>query len=312
MMNAVAGRWRWARCFGRGTVFGKKVSWPWGTGATVALALAGGVGCQSAAVDGGAADGGSEVLRVTATAMETPPTLDDPRWADVPRQGLTLNAEQIAEGQTLHEAGTFQLAHDAEAIYLRVDLVDHDLAATATRPEDRLFLTGDVAEWFIGTPPRSSDDPSAGGEGESGGKGETKKNEAGAGSAGPAGGSYLEMHLAPDGSTRTYRIQRPGLYQPLTEMPFTADLRIDGTLNDPSDRDRGWVGLLVLPRAELARLTGHVEGGGLTLLVGRYNYGRHLPFDEQAAGGPELTMWPTQPRTAFHLRPYHAPIDFDR
>jgi len=74
--------------------------------------------------------------------------------------------------------------------------------------------------------------------------------------------------------------------------------------------------MFTLPWAELYRLA--TDAGlptdatpPLTMLVGRYNYGRHTPYDSNGIGGPELTMWPAQPRTNYHLRPSHAPLRFE-
>ena len=180
-----------------------------------------------------------------------------------------------------------QIAYDSTALYLRVEMTDRDVVATATQESDRLFQTGDVAEWFVGSPPTADGQP----------------------------GNYLELHVAPDGDRRAYRIDRPGLYQPVPQPPFTAEVRVDGTLNDFSDRDRGWAVLFVLPWSALAESTaaggsaGDIRQLPLSLLLGRYNFGHHLPYSASGFGGPELSTWPMQPQTAFHLRPHHARIE---
>lgn len=57
--------------------------------------------------------------------------------------------------------------------------------------------------------------------------------------------------------------------------------------------------MFVLPKPELRRLAADADGTALTLLVGRYNYGHQLPYDNERQAGPELTMWPIQPVTSF-------------
>lgn len=223
---------------------------------------------------------------LSVAAVDEPLTLDSPHWLSLPNHALTLNALQIADDRRLYEPGSFQLARDDDALYLRIDFTDRDVVATAESDDDKLFQTGDVAEWFIGTPPTADGLP----------------------------GSYYELHASPDGDRRAYRIDRPRLYEPMAEPPFTVEVQVRGTLNDPADRDAGWAVLFTLPWDAVAYLEGVPAAIDeptripLTLLVGRYNYGHYLPYNENGAAGPELTMWPTQPNTAFHLRPHHGKI----
>ncbi|MEM8738055.1 MAG: hypothetical protein AAGG38_06200 [Planctomycetota bacterium] len=245
---------------------------------------------------------------ITAHHFASAPTLDDPRWAQTPETDLTLNRTQIESGAAIHEPGRFQLAYDNIAIYLRLSLIDHDLTATAQNDQDNLYQTGDVAEWFIGTPPppppdtpEASDTPEA--------------PDVPANLAPPLPGDYLELHAAPHGVRSAYRILRPGQVLDFDPQSFQVRVAAHGTLNDPTDRDRGWDVLFTLPWTTLQRLDPGLAAdqdltGKLTLLVGRYNYGHHLPYRPDGAGRPELTMWPTQPKTAFHLRPLHAPLVF--
>ena len=217
---------------------------------------------------------------VTASVVDAPLSLDDPRWQDIPRHTMTLDAGKIAAGLTLQEPGRLQLAVDDQAYYLRTDFTDRDVASTATADYDKLFLTGDVTEWFIGTPPSKEGTP----------------------------GSYFQLHVTPDGLRSAYLITRPGLIEDQHPLPFTAETKIHGTINDITDHDEGWSALFILPRDAITQLTDTPDTAPLTMLVGRYNYGHHLPYNDQGSAGPELSMWPTQPKTAYHLRPHHAPI----
>lgn len=219
-----------------------------------------------------------------------PVTLNSPFWTARPAVTLNLSLDRLDEGAVLQEPASAQMAHDQDAIYLRLDLTDRDLCTTATTDHDLLFQTGDVAEWFIGSPPRPELDPDTGE---------------------PTGrllpGVYLELHTAPNGLRSAYRIARPGLIEKLQPIPFTAEVQLHGTLNDHTDEDQGWSVLFTLPLDTL-RDAG-IPTSPLTTLIARYNYGNDLPLAPNGNGSPELTMWPPQPRTAFHLRPSHASLN---
>ena len=218
---------------------------------------------------------------VTAHRVDAPPTLDDPVWDRLPRHALGLDAGAAAAGRSLLEPGCFQLAFDDEAIYLRTDFTDRDPFTLATADGQRLYTAGDLAEWFIGPPP----DPQ--------------------GRMTP----YLELHAAPNGVRSAYLLRRPGLPEPLSPAPFEAEVSVD----PPGTPGRGWRVLFSLPRAELFERIPGLDAAGepaLSLLVARYDYSAGAPYAADGGAGPELSCWPVQPRTAFHLRPFHAPVRF--
>jgi hypothetical protein len=227
---------------------------------------------------------------LAVSRVATAPTLDDPVWDTLPACDLTLDAERIAERKTPFELGSAKIAFDDHAVYLRIDFTDHDIVTTATADHDILYEAGDVAEWFIGTPPTPGGEP----------------------------GVYLELHVAPNGLRTAYRNARPGLIEKIESIPFTAEVAVSGTISDYTDRDRGWSAQFTLPWSVLRELDPVLRPDGcdagmkqrLTTLVARYNYGHHLPYNDRGAADPEITMWPTQPITYFHLRPFHAPLTY--
>ena len=228
---------------------------------------------------------------LSVPAAEGPLPLSAPAWEQVPAHALTLDAGQIDAGGGLIETGRFRLALAGGSLWLRVDFDDRDVVQTAADDGDELYKAGDVAEWFIGLPPEAD----------------------ASGTLQPA--SYLELHLAPNGARTAVRIDRPGLYETFFPVPFRGEVSVDGTLNDASNEDRGWSAVMELPLAEIAALlpgfdADHPAATPLSVLVSRYNYGRFFGYDDAGNSGPELSMWPTQPRTAFHLRPFHAPLRF--
>ena len=117
------------------------------------------------------------------------------------------------------EPGRFRLARNGEDWVLHAAFDDADIASVPTADPGRLFLSGDTAEWFIGTPP------------------------------GPDGmpGVYLELHAVPDGRTSAFRIDRPGLYETIDPGFFEAEVGVRGTLNDASDHDDGWSVVFRIP-----------------------------------------------------------------
>ncbi len=228
----------------------------------------------------------SNASRFEAVKVDHPPTFEDAAWSRSPAVTLGPNTQQIAAGMVVAEPGQARLTYDEAAIYLRVDLTDHDICTTATADGDVLYHSGDVAEWFIGLPVD-----------EDGYR------------------PYLELHVAPNGVRTAYLLARPGLVEPIDPIPFTAEVAVRGTLNAFADRDEGWSAIMTLPWQALRLLQPERDGQPITLanvppltmLVARYNYGRHLPWHE-GIGGPELTMWPAQPHTSYHLRRHHAPL----
>lgn len=244
---------------------------------------------KSGAGDGEGGAGAAAVMVVRSRRLESRSTVDDPRWSEAVPYALTLDAEQEAAGASVQEGAQFRVRHDGEAAYLRVDLLDRDVWTDATDDTEWVFVAGDTAEWFIGTPP----------------------------AADGRHGHYYELHVAPNGQTRAYQMRKPRDTERIEIPGFRAEVRVDGTLNGDGEEDRGWSAMLTLPWSALAALE-DAEGRPveprvtpLTMLVGRYNYGRYFTGGEHPRGGPELSHWPTQPKADYHLRETHAALVWD-
>ncbi|MEO1236752.1 MAG: hypothetical protein AAFX76_08195 [Planctomycetota bacterium] len=257
-----------------------------------ALALAGSgllVGCH-AAPSAQTADPpdkpGAAGPTLTADYLAAAQNPDDPRWHRVPAHAMALDRAQTAAGLTPREPGDVRFAYDAQALYLRFDFTDHDLVCTGVADGDELFKKSDIAEWFIGPPPRKTP-----------------------GGHVLAGGWYLELHASAAGLRTATLWLRPGLPQPIESPPFSVRVETRGTLNDHTDRDAGWTAVLTLPWSALRAIDPDLTPQTpLSMLAARYNYGHHTPRRPDGSAGPELSMFPAQPRTRFHLRPFHAPI----
>lgn len=212
--------------------------------------------------------------------VDRPLTLADRRWADLPAHTMTFSKDKPADPQP-REPGCFRVAHDTNAVFLKLELTDRDVVTRADADGQKLWLLGDLAEWFIGyARPDGTHVP------------------------------YYELHITPNGVRSAYLQHRPALLNPV-DPPHRAEVAVDGALNDLTQDDRGWSVQFTLDHAHLDAIKPGPDAR-LTMLVARYNYGRHLPPDpDTGSAGPELTMWPAQPKSRYHLRPFHAPVVFE-
>lgn len=238
---------------------------------------------------------------IEASWFERTPTIDPADWSEVPGYPLALSRDRSHAGHQVQEPGRLRLAQTRDALLLRVDMQDRDVVTLAKHDGDDLHTLGDVIEWFIGRPPITPLDPEA--------------------AAGPGNrrlpAPYVELHVAPNGLRTAYRFVHSGLLERLDTAPFTAEVATAASLDHSAGIDTGWAVFNTLPRAGLAKLLGVDTDPGLThtpltMFVGRYNFGRHLASPAGEEARPELTMWPAQPQTRYHLRDHHAPVVLSR
>ncbi len=193
--------------------------------------------------------------------------LDDAVWAEAPVYELSLAADRAANGSVLQEGGKVRFAWNESYFYMAVDFVDSDVVAEGTEDGEHHYKLGDLAELFLWP---------------------------------EAHPWYWELYVTPHALQTSFFFPSPGrLGLPSTfrnHVQLTVAARVDGTLNDWSDRDRGWTAEMAVP---VAALTKHGDAWGpeaaWRVMVGRYNYSVHLP-------GVELSCLPALSRTSFHLR----------
>lgn len=231
---------------------------------------------------------------VEAVWFDEPPSIEAAEWSSVPAYRMALSLDRSVAGERVQQPGLVQLACTDELFLLRVEMEDRDLVTLGKKDQDDLYKIGDVIEWFIGLPPRRA----------------THGDLAAVSPNDQLPSVYIEMHVAPNGLRTAYRFARPGLIETIEDLPFTATVLTSGSLNNAGDTDQGWAVLYALSRDSLAKLLSIDDdpllmNTALTILVGRYNYDRHLAYKRGADAQPELTMWPAQPRTRFHLRDSH-------
>jgi len=204
--------------------------------------------------------------------------LDDPVWRDAPAYPLHLAADVDPGGlDDVQEPGEARFAWDDDNLYIAIHYTDSDVVAEGEHDNDMHFTMGDVGEVFIK----------------------------------PDGNTlYWELYVTPHGMKSAFFFPSWSRSLP-SSFDYTMDLhvaaKVDGSLNDWTDRDKGWTGEMAIPRAELEQYGDAFPGEGWSILVARYNYGRYL--EKQ---GAELTMMPRLPMTSYHYHPGYARLELRR
>lgn len=233
-----------------------------------------------------------EVLRevpVTRTAL--PVTVDgipdEPAWRQaVPCRMVRHNNWKSLPPRTRDrvladefQTGRVRLLYDRDFLYLAVEFEDSDVIAGSMENQTRLYRTGDLAELFLS----------------------------------PAGGhGYFEIYVNPVGAHTCYVFPGGGaanltmMFDVSRKVPgICAAARVDGTLNDHSDRDRGWSAEIAVPRKILVMHgNSFASGTKWNILVTRYNYASHLR-KLQFSGIAELPD-----NASYGDIEYHIPVRF--
>jgi len=211
-----------------------------------------------------------------AVKANSPPridgVLDEPMWQAAPSSFLRLPGPDPT-GQ-LVEAGAVQFAYDKTYLYVAVRLDDSDVVANGETHGLHHYLLGDLVELFIQ----------------------------------PLGQTcYWELYVTPKSMRTAFFFPgggRVGLPENITDaFPFEAMASVDGTLNNWSDRDRGWSAEMAIPVGALVRDDAAWRPGSQwRVFLGRYNYSRWLE-------SKELSGWPRLPVVNFHLRSRYAVLE---
>ena len=178
-------------------------------------------------------------------------------------------------GPECRQPGTVSFARDDRFLYVLAELADDDVVQEDDRNNRHLYETGDVIELFLW----------------------------------PAGkGYYWEVYAAPNGRHSMLFFPSTGRKIFLTAMQHDTRLRVgaavDGTLNDWSDRDRGYTVEIAIPLEELTRYGDRFdESGDWRIMAARYNYSVNLPEIEYSATS-------LLPKTSFHLREEYSKLIF--
>ena len=215
------------------------------------------------------------VARYASEPITVDGRLEEPVWKKAAVYSFSLGHDSIKKGAELEENGKVRLAWDKRFLYLAVDLEDADVQAEGTEDHEFHFLKGEVAELFL----KHRDHP-----------------------------HYFELYVTPKGHKSCFYLTKSGgKLEIKRDMPLVVAAMVNGTLNDSSDRDRGWTAEMAVP-AEVLTAGGPDFGPGSawTMLVGRYNYSQRRGKDD-----PELTSSPKLLLTSFHFLQLYAPIAFE-
>lgn len=218
---------------------------------------------------------------IVATFSKTPVVLDgklnDPMWQKTPVYELkhARTAWDKADPairkffeKGVVEAGKVRLLWDKDYLYVGFEFTDSDIVAEAPVDQQHHYLKGDVAEVFL-----------------------KPMNQT----------WYWELYVTPTGNKTAFFFPGRGHLGLPSCFPEKIALKnmktasaVEGTLNNPWDRDVKWTAEMAIPIAEVG-LIGEKLTPEIPWLVffGRYNYSRYLPVKENAS-------FPQQENTNYH------------
>lgn len=199
--------------------------------------------------------------------------LDEDVWQNAQAYPLGLPASKLDEGQTLQEGGQLRLACDDQFLYVGISFDDRDISDGGTGNEEHLYQTSDLAEVFLLHVPT---------------------------------GMYWELYVTPK-NLRTSMFYPSDGYRGRSDLAgfdtgLQTAVRLDGTLNNWRDEDRGWSAEMAIPISHLEATAGLFRPGTQwTAMLSRYNWGRYLSGRELSSTSPL-----TEPR--FHETESYRPL----
>ncbi len=214
----------------------------------------------------------------SASAVEVNHVAGEPSEADwekaaactlVPANPATTYGEAIVRrcgmDKKVFEATSVRLLWSDQYLYVRFDADDSDIVAQSDKNQSYLYTQGDAVEVFLK----------------------------------PQGFShYWELYGDVSNYTTCIFIPSRGRLGLPKNRPETPDMKLivettlDGTLNDMTDRDKGWAMIMKIPVSGLTRHgASFTAGTPWTFCVVRYNYSVDLPMRERTVY-PALTDEP--------------------
>ena len=216
------------------------------------------------------------VTRVEKAAFDQ--LFDHPAWRKTPAYDLLINAQSANDIRVLpQERASVKYLYDQSYFYIKADLADSDVVNHAAKSGGHLYMEGDLLEIFIKVPGQPY---------------------------------YWEIYGTPHRLHTVFYYSRQGKVPASLDLttgatPIRVAARLNGSLNDPSDVDKGYSILLAIPRSELEKNgVEFTSGSQWLILTGRYNYSRYLPLCEKSAY-PQCYM-------NFHDDKYYARIRFEQ
>ncbi len=207
----------------------------------------------------------------TGTPVKIDGKLDEPVWKQAKAYPMYLAVRPTdpdRDTAQLTEGAKVQLAWDDDYLYLAAELDDSDVVAEVDEDNAHHYRSGDVLELFLRPPGKRH---------------------------------YWELYGVPNGRQTTFfyhsrgRTGLPGSL--ITGMGMKVAAEVHGTLNDDSDKDKGWTLEMAVPRKALAAggAVIDVDAPAWQILVSRYNYSVY----HEVQGG-ELSTTSEEPSPTFH------------
>ncbi|MBQ6471624.1 MAG: carbohydrate-binding family 9-like protein [Victivallales bacterium] len=225
-------------------------------------------------------------VELIASRVKVPVTLDGvlspQEWSTAKAYPLTTPTLYIPEHtppkmaahyfKDKFEPGTVRFLYDAENLYVGVQLEDSSLVQFAEDNGGHLYQKGDLVEVFI--------------------KGENTHE-------------YWELYGSPNNLRTAFFFHTRGfpILDKTDECTVRIAAKVNGTLNNFQDKDKGWSIEFRIPRTELAKIGLDRPGNPITVLVARYNY-----TYGSIQGGPRYSTLPKLPIANYHATEYYGKL----
>lgn len=215
-------------------------------------------------------------VKVGVSATPFKADFDSPLWKQIPSYDFLHNVTDARHINLLpSEKACVRYLCDPENLFVRVDAQDQDVMTSASKNNQFHYKMGDLVEVFA-----------------------KPKNHP----------YYWEFYGTPNGYFTCFYYKSRGILPlPSVFAPGKVKIgvinKIDGTLNEHSDRDRLWQVIVVIPRAELEKNGCSFSAPNRwSLMTARYNYGRYITYNERSA-------YP-QVASGYHSSQHYADVEF--
>ena len=167
------------------------------------------------------------VVRKVAKPVKLDGKLDEPAWKDAPSTGLFVNTLTGGAADNKTEA---KLLWDAQNLYLAFENADTDVWSTLSKRDDKLW-TQEAVEIMI----------------------DADRN----------GKTYVEFQVAPTGQIFDTYLPEYRKYENALDpkrKPYDwnskikAAIKVDGTVNQRKDQDKGWIAEIAIPLSDVGGL----------------------------------------------------------
>lgn len=222
-----------------------------------------------------------------ASGIDLANGIDHPAWKNAPAYSLLKLVYTIPDiNRKPAESGSVQYLYDDKYLYIRADFKDSDIMTNAQKDGGHFYKQGDLLEIFI------------------------KPGNA---------NYYWEIYATPSKlQTRFHFGSRSTVGLPSgfahRDVGIKIASKINGSMNDASDRDHGYILLVAIPISELNRphaidgikkypagTVPFAPGSDWRIQSARYNYGRYL-------NNIELSCYP-QAYGGYHSTEYYAQME---